>query len=64
MAGMSRRHFLQYGAAAGAALALPLASPTSAVAAPKLTKYMEPVPVPGAGIVVATPTGPNAYAFT
>jgi spore coat protein A len=41
------------------------ASLTSAVAAPKLTKYMEPLPVPGAGIVMATtPSSPNTYAFT
>jgi hypothetical protein len=30
----------------------------------KLTKYMEPVPLPGNGIVVATPSGANAYSFT
>jgi TAT (twin-arginine translocation) pathway signal sequence len=64
MTGTSRRRFLQYGAAAGAALALPLATPTSAAAAPKLTKYMEPVPLPGNGVVVAHPSGANTYAFT
>jgi spore coat protein A len=29
-----------------------------------LTKYVQRVPLPGAGIVVATPSGPNHYAFT
>src|SRR6266480_6605765 len=66
MEGMTRRRFLQYGAGAGAALALPWAARTPAAsAAPglKLTKYLEPVPLPGAGIVVATPSGANAYSF-
>jgi hypothetical protein len=35
-----------------------------AAAGGKLTKYLEPLPVPGAGIVVATPSGLNTYAFT
>ena len=64
---MTRRRFLQYGVGAGAALALPWAvrAPV-ATAAPggKLTKYLEPLPLPGAGIVVATPSGPNQYSFT
>jgi hypothetical protein len=30
----------------------------------KLTKYVQAVPLPGAGLVVATPSGPNTYAFT
>jgi spore coat protein A, manganese oxidase len=66
MKGMTRRRFLQYGAGAGAALALPWAARTPAArAAPslKLRKYMEPVPLPGAGIVVATPSGNNEYSF-
>jgi len=29
-----------------------------------LTKYIQPVPLPGAGIVVATPSDTNQYAFT
>jgi spore coat protein A len=29
-----------------------------------LTKYVQPLPLPGAGIVVATPGGMNQYAFT
>jgi spore coat protein A len=41
----------------------------SAVNAPSklalnLNKYVEPLSLPGAGIVVATPSGPNRYAFT
>src|SRR6266480_2181869 len=66
MEGMTRRRFLQYGAGAGAALALPWAARTGvASAAPglKLTKYLEPVPLPGNGIVVATPSGTNEYSF-
>jgi len=63
---LTRRRFLQYGAAGGAALFLPWAGTASASAAAggKLTKYREPVPLPRAGIVVATPSGTNRYAFT
>ncbi len=62
---ISRRRFLQYGAAGGAALLLPQAriSPAHADASPALPKFREPVPLPGAGIVVATPNGRNRYAF-
>jgi spore coat protein A len=62
---VTRRRFLQYGAAGGAALFLPWARTPLATAAlgGKLTKYLEPVPLPGAGIVVATQSGPNQYAF-
>ena len=60
---MTRRRFLQYGVGAGAALALPWAAriPLASAAAQggKLTKYVQPVPLPGAGIVVATPSGPE-----
>jgi spore coat protein A len=66
--GMTRRRFLGYGAAVGAALVLPWTPPTLAAAAPsmggKLAKYVQPVPLPGAGIVVASPSGVNEYAFT
>jgi len=64
---LTRRRFLQYGAAGGAALILPWAgrAPVAAAAAGgKLTKYLEPVPLPGNGIVVASPSGANAYSFT
>jgi spore coat protein A len=64
---MTRRRFLQYGLGAGAALALPWAVQTPvALAAPggRLTKYLEPLPLPGAGIVVATSSASNMYSFT
>src|SRR6266545_2497699 len=68
---VSRRRFLQYGGAAGAALLIPIGrlSVASAAMGGKLTKYLEPVPLPGAGIVVARPSGVNeagvvSYTFT
>ena len=61
----TRRRFLQYGAAGGAALFLPLPGVHAAnTVAGRLTKYVEPAPLPGSGIVVATPSGTNAFAFT
>jgi spore coat protein A, manganese oxidase len=66
MKAMTRRRFLQYGAGAGVALALPWAGrvrPASAAVGGKLGKYMQPVPLPGNGIVVATPSGANQYSF-
>jgi spore coat protein A, manganese oxidase len=65
MTTMTRRHFMQYGVGATAALALPWAvRPAIAAVGGRLTKYLEPLPLPGAGIVVATPTLPNFYSFT
>jgi spore coat protein A len=64
---ISRRRLLQAGLASGAALMLPWPARTPvASAAPGggLKKYLEPLPVPGAGIVVAAPSGTNRYAFT
>ena len=64
---LTRRRFLLYGAGAGVALALGRAARASsarAAAGGKLAKYVEPVPLPGAGIVVATPSGTNEYSFT
>jgi spore coat protein A, manganese oxidase len=64
---MTRRRFLRYGAGAGVALALPWSARVPAAGAlvgGKLVKYLEPLPLPGAGIVVATPSGANAYLFT
>ena len=64
---LPRKRFLQYGAAGGVALFLPLTAraPAATVATPgRLTKYLEPFPVPGDGIVVAAQSGPNHYAFT
>jgi spore coat protein A, manganese oxidase len=74
MTRINRRQFLRYGVGVGAAITLPgaaralsgMASPTAAFAAVggTLGKYLEPVPLPGAGIVVATPSGPDQYSFT
>ena len=63
---MSRRRFLQYGGVGGAALFLPWSRvlPASAAMGGKLTKYVEPLPLPGAGIVVASPNGVNAAGAT
>ncbi len=68
MTTITRRSFLQYGMGAGAALALPWRlQPRLASGAPSvsnnLIKYLEPVPLPGTGIVVATPASANHYAF-
>jgi spore coat protein A len=66
MSMLTRRRFLTYGMGAGAALTLPWTStPTLAsTTGRRLAKYVEPLPLPGAGIVVATPFGPNEYRFT
>ncbi len=64
---ITRRRFLRYGLATGAAIMLPHRAPPSAVRAAgegRLRKYVEPLPVPGAGIVVATPSGSNRFSFT
>src|SRR6266487_2632396 len=59
---ITRRRFLQYGLGVGGALALPW--PARAAKGGKRAKYVQPLPVPGAGIVVATPSAPNTYSFT
>ena len=64
---ITRRRLLRYGLGAGAALTMPWASrlpAATAVRGGKLTKYVQPVPLPGKGIVVATPSGSNRYSFT
>jgi spore coat protein A, manganese oxidase len=64
---ITRRSFLKCGAGASAALALPWTVRQAFGTGPArslLTKYIQPLPVPGAGIVVATPSGTNQYAFT
>ncbi len=75
MTDTTRRRFLQYSVGAGALLALPAAAqrglarglargPASALSGGRLRKFREPLPVPGNGIVVATPSGTNQYSFT
>ena len=52
MVGMTRKRFLRYGGAGGAALFLPWAVRPPAARAAKggrLAKYLEPVPLPGSG---------------
>jgi len=69
---LRRRTFFKYGAAAGgAAMIAPWLSKTpfaNAAGGGTLTKYLEHVPLPGRGIVVATPRGVQpgltTYAFT
>jgi spore coat protein A len=64
---ITRRRFLRYSAGASAALALPWTVRQAFAARPArsmLTKYIQPVPLPGHGIVVATPSGANHYDFT
>jgi spore coat protein A, manganese oxidase len=66
MTRISRRRLLQYGMGTSAGLALPWAArPGVAVAATpfELEKFIQPVPLPGAGIVVATPSGADQYSF-
>src|SRR6266581_3546405 len=63
---MTRRNFLKYSVGASAALALPWTVRQAFAARPArsmLTKYIQPLPLPGAGIVVATPSGANQYSF-
>jgi len=64
---ITRRLFLRYTAGLGGALALPWTAHipmAHAATGGKLTKYIQPLPVPGTGIVVATPSGHNKYSFT
>ncbi len=64
---ITRRRFLQHGLGAGASFAVPWAvriPVARAAMGGTLAKYLEPVPLPGTGIVVATPSGPNTYSFT
>jgi spore coat protein A, manganese oxidase len=62
MLSITRRRFIQSGL-----IAVPWAGSESYASpgmAGQLAKYVEPVPRPGAGIVVATPSAPNTYSFT
>jgi hypothetical protein len=64
----TRRRFLEYGAAGGVCLFLPwtawIATASAAPGGRGLAKYLEPLPVPGDGIVVATPSGLGAGGAT
>jgi len=62
---VTRRRFPKYGLRVSEALGVPWALRTPeahAAAAGKLAKYVQP-PLPGAGVVVATPRGTNKYLF-
>ncbi len=64
---ITRRRFLKYGVGVGGALGVPWAlrmPEARAALGGKLAKYVEHVPLPGNGIVVATPGGTNTYSFT
>jgi spore coat protein A, manganese oxidase len=64
---LTRRRVLQYGLGVSGALAVPWAAPIPTARAAKggkLAKYVQPLPVPGTGIVVATPRAPSTYSFT
>jgi spore coat protein A, manganese oxidase len=65
---MSRRELLGCGLGVCAGLALPwtvVDEAASAAMGGKLSKYLQPLPVPGRGIVVASPTGDaDTYRFT
>jgi len=58
---ITRRQFIRYGLSVGGGLLLPRS--TTAAQGVRLAKYVEALPLPGAGIVVATPSAPNAYHF-
>jgi spore coat protein A, manganese oxidase len=75
MTDTTRRRILQYGLGAGAALAMPAAARrrlaaivpgglTAPLTGGRLRKFREPLPLPGSGIVVATPSGADRYSFT
>ena len=68
MPGITRRRLLRSGLGAGGLLGLQWALGTrparAALAGGRLAKYVEPLPRPGAGIVVATPFTADSYAFT
>src|SRR5512141_1110918 len=64
MATTTRRHFLQLGMGMAAGAAFPRSAGSAPPGLrPKLSKFVQPLPVPGAGIVVARPSGPQAYSF-
>jgi spore coat protein A len=61
---ITRRELLGYGLGAAAALTLPLNLRAATVSpANKLEKYIQPLPLPGNGIVVASPSAADRYSF-
>jgi spore coat protein A len=60
MSGVTRRRVLRHAVGASAAIALPWGR-QSANASPSLRKYLEPVPLPGKGIVVNATGGPISF---
>jgi spore coat protein A, manganese oxidase len=63
----SRRQVLKYGLAGASSLALPAVASAQAgegIDDRQLARYIERLPVPGDGIVIARPVAPNRYAFT
>jgi hypothetical protein len=66
MGRFTRKRLLAYGLAGGSALAFTSTRPAAArVAEPcdRLPRFREPLPVPGAGIVVARPAAAGRYAL-
>ena len=66
MTDVSRRRFLRYGMGVGAAMALPRAvwsGVAQAATGARLEKFVQRLPLPGAGMVVATPSGTDRYSF-
>ena len=65
MAAFTRRRLLQYGAAGAAAWMVPwrLATAGAARQTKWLRKYVEEVPLPGRGIVIARPSATDTYIF-
>ena len=66
MTDVSRRRFLRYGMGVGAVLALPRAvwsGVAQAATGAQLEKFVQRLPLPGTGLVVAAPSGANRYSF-
>jgi spore coat protein A, manganese oxidase len=73
MTDLSRRRFLQYslGGSAGAAVTLAPSAAlrgagapnSSSAVGPGLEKFVQPLPLPGRGLVVAAPTATDRYSF-
>ena len=63
---ITRRHFLKYSAGASTALVLPWTVRQAFAAKParSLQKYIQPLPVPGNGIVVSDSKRNEPYSFT